>query len=101
MTDAQQSGKDPYAVLDDLLVATGGAHHDATGDRPDHDWSEWYAEYLSGKIDGIVGFSPDVETIRRWLLTSDERYRTEEPDEAWPSAYARYILDDYATDHAQ
>ena len=82
--------------LTNLLAETAHAHHEATG-GPNANWSGWYAEYLLGKIDEFVAFSPDVETISSWLTDAEERHDTEEPEtKYWPTVYARYIVNDYA-----
>lgn len=79
-----------------LLAETAHAHHEATG-GPNASWANWYAEYLQGKVDEYVGFSPDVATIAGWLLAAEGRHESEEPDEKyWPTVYARYIVEDYA-----
>lgn len=84
--------------LRDLLAETAHAHHEATG-GPDSNWSGWYADYLAGKIDEFVGFSPDVETISAWMTAADKRHLAEEPEEKyWPAVYARYIVEDFATE---
>lgn len=102
MTDEQQIPRDRYEELGDLLVETGRAHHAATSGGPEHDWVDWYAVYLAGRIDPFVGFSPGEPTIRRWLRDADERYRSkDEREEDWPTAYARFILDDYVANHGR
>ena len=79
-----------------LLAETAHAHHEATG-GVNPEWAAWYADYLFGKIDPYVGFSPDRATIEGWLTAAEQRHQTEEPDEKyWPTLYARYILEDYA-----
>jgi NAD(P)H-hydrate epimerase len=100
VTDERPVSGNKYDQLGDLLEETGRAHHAATSGGPEHDWAEWYAGYLVGKIDPLVGSTPDEPTIRRWLRNADERYRSKkEREDEWPRAYARFILDDYATDH--
>ncbi len=90
--------QDKIEALQRLLAETADAHHKATG-GPDSNWAGWYADYLHGKIDEQVGFSPDVETLAAWLTAADERHRTKEPEiKYWPTVYARYILEDYATE---
>lgn len=101
MTDERQIGDDQQASLRALLAETGQAHHDEVG-PVDDDWATWYAGHLEGKLDEFVGFSPDLETIRSWLIAADERYlATESPGEPWPAAYARFILDDHAPSDAR
>jgi hypothetical protein len=85
-------------ALSVLLADTASAHHEATG-GPDEDWAGWYAEFLVGKIDEHVGSSPDVETIKAWMIAADERHRGQDADvRYWPTLYARYILEDYAAE---
>lgn len=87
---------DQIEALRALLAETAHAHHEATG-GVNPQWAEWYADYLHGKIDEYVGFSPDVDTIASWLTAADERHQAEEPDtKYWPTLYARYILENYA-----
>lgn len=84
-----------------LLAETAHAHHEATGGVNPR-WAKWYAEYLEGKIDSHLGFSPDRKLIEEWLTAADERHRAEEPEtKYWPTLYAGYILEDYALDHEQ
>ena len=62
-----------------LLAETGHAHHEATG-GVNPEWAAWYADYLQGKIDRSVGFSPDPSTVEAWLTMADERHHAEEPE---------------------
>lgn len=101
MTDGRQPAHDAYALLRALLVETGDAHHAEVG-PVDDEWAAWYADYLEGRLDPLVGFSPDAETIRGWLISADDEYRAvESPGQPWPIAYSRVILDDYAPNHAR
>jgi len=88
--------------LGGLLAETAHAHHEATGGVNPPEWAPWYADYLQGKIDGSVGFSPDPVTVESWLTMADERHQAEEPEtKYWPTLYARYIIEDYAQEHEQ
>lgn len=100
MTDHRPAADDAHALLRALLVEAGQAHHAAVGAIED-DWASWYATYLEGRLDPLVGFGPDAETIRGWLISADEQYGAgESAGDPWPIAYARLILDDYAPNHA-
>ena len=90
-------GQQKQRGLTRLLASTARAHHEATGGVND-DWARWYADRMMGAIDEFVGFSPHVDSIHVWLIAAEDKQRTEDPDERWPPAYARYILDEYAQD---
>jgi hypothetical protein len=75
-----------------LLGDTARAHHAATG-GPDPQWARWYAEYLDDQIGSVLGSTPSVDTLTDWLTRADARYRSEEQEESWPSAYATWFLE--------
>jgi len=83
---------DRRRALSRLLAATARAHHEATGGE-NASWPRWYAEQMEGRLDEILGISPDLETVAAWLAAADDRYRGESPDASWPSAYAAWIIE--------
>lgn len=83
---------DTVTTLGRLFGAAANAHHEATGGS-NPAWPQWYAEFLDGRIDDVLGFSPGADKIAEWLTWADERYRADAPDSPWPYYYAELILD--------
>lgn len=80
------------AALSDLLETAAAAHHDVTG-GPDHDWAGWYAEFVAGEIEGVLGFEPGTDQLARWLTAAAAKHRVEAADRPWPEYYAEVIMD--------
>jgi hypothetical protein len=77
--------------LEAVFAAAGAAHHDATG-GPDDAWADWYARWLDGRVEPLLGMRPGVERLSRWLIEADLRHRSVEPERPWPEAFAEYVL---------
>lgn len=82
------------ASLGRLFAQTGHAHHEATGGI-NPGWALWYAEYLHPRLDDVVGVSPSVEDLERWISSADEEYRRVQPDESWPRYYVDLFLNHF------
>jgi hypothetical protein len=89
---AEPSETTAHRDLRRTLGDTARAHHAATG-GPNPQWARWYAEYLEERIGPVFDSTPSVDTLTDWLTRADVRYRTEEPEESWPSAYATWFLE--------
>lgn len=75
-------------------MTTAQAHHSATGgDNPD--WAHWYAERMMGGVNETLGVSLEFHELAHWLLEADRRYRSDDQDEGWPKAYARWMIEDF------
>lgn len=81
-------------ALGQLFVQTGRAHHEATGGI-NPGWAQWYAEYLHPRLGDVVGLSPSVEDIERWITSADEEYRRVQPAESWPRYYVELFLKEF------
>jgi hypothetical protein len=80
------------AALSDLLETAAAAHHEVTG-GPDHDWAEWYAEFVAHEIQGVLGFDPGTDQLARWLTTAAAKHGVQAADRPWPAYYAEVIVD--------
>lgn len=74
-----------------VLIRTAKAHHAATG-GPNPDWARWYADHAVDEISELLGGEMGISDLATWLEEADRRYRAEEPEEAWPRAYASWLL---------
>ncbi len=74
-----------------LFREAAEAHHRAFGDE-DHDWAPWYAEYLTPRLQAILGRSMDVPALTADLRTLDAEQRGETSGLPWPEYYARWFL---------
>ena len=90
---------DDVAKIAALLHEAGETHHIVYRivDGDDADWASWYADWLVNlsELPQILGTKP-VRSELVWLLVGlDKAYTQESPDEAWPTWYARRILDHF------
>lgn len=83
-----------FSRLVGALISTARAHHAATGgDNPD--WAHWYAERLLGDVNDSLGANLDLHGLAHWLIDADRRYRSDDQEEGWPKAYARWLIEDF------
>lgn len=86
--------RDQFVELVGHLVATARAHHSATGgDNPD--WAHWYAERMLDDVNATLATSVEFHALAHWLLDADRRYRSDDQEEGWPKAYARWMIEDF------
>ena len=76
--------------LRDLLVETGGAHHQAfiDTDGADPDWPIWYADYLVDRLPPLLGSTTTKSKIIHLLMQMEEIRLAESPDADWAQFYA-------------
>ena len=90
------SERETFVTLVGHLVGTARAHHNATGgDNPD--WAHWYARRMLDDVNETLGSAMDAEHLAHWLIAADRRYRSDDQDEGWPKAYARWLIEDFGT----
>jgi hypothetical protein len=82
-----------------LLHEAGETHHVVYRivDGDDPDWASWYADWLLNlsELPKVLGTKP-VRSELVWLLVGlGKDYGRESPDEAWPTWYARRILEHF------
>ncbi|HEY7704422.1 MAG TPA: hypothetical protein VID03_06275 [Acidimicrobiia bacterium] len=83
-----------------LLTEVSEAHHDAFADvdGADPEWPLWYAQRMVGRTRALLG--PDLTESRLvYLLVAASRVPPRE-GEAWPRAYARFMVEDLRSDPA-
>lgn len=78
--------------LIELLVKTARAHHAATGGENPR-WATWYAEHSVDEVNDLSDLQMSISELAAWFSEADRRYRSEEPEESWPKAYASWLLD--------
>ena len=80
--------------LAELLALAGERHHEAFADTDgdDPEWALWYAEFLHGRIDSLLGTSTTRSRLVQCLMNAADAHMEREPAEPWPSSYARFIL---------
>ena len=90
MTNKQQK-------LAALFEETGVAHHQAflETDGYDLEWPLWYADYLSSRLPQLLDVHLSRSELVYLVVHLSRVQATEAPDEAWPSFYARYVIDHY------
>jgi hypothetical protein len=77
-----------------LFRQAASAHHSTFGDiEPEgHDWVPWYAEYLSPRLEQMLGRRFDVSALVADLRTVDAEQRADASGLPWPEFYARWFL---------
>lgn len=83
---------DVHRELMGVLVHTAQAHHSATG-GVNPQWSNWYAEHSVDDINRLLGNEMSVDELADWLAAADTRYRSDQPEESWPRAYATWLIE--------
>jgi hypothetical protein len=85
----------PADGLVQLFRDAGRAHHDAFAatDGDDPSWPEWYAEYLAGRLSGILGIELPVPVLAYDLRTVD---REHDHTVRWPEYYATWFRGRYS-----
>lgn len=83
---------DTHRDLRHLMGAAGRGHHAVYG-GPNEQWARWYAEWMYGELLRLLTSDPSVDQVEAWLVEADRRYREEEPEGSWPSAYADWFLE--------
>ncbi len=76
------------------LVDTARAHHAATG-GVNPEWATWYSARLVDAVNEALGSQLDQGELHDWLVAADLRYRSDDQDEGWPKAYARWLIEDF------
>jgi len=87
------TNSDLHHELMGALAGAARAHHAATG-GVNPQWADWYAEHLIEDVNRLLGTDKSVDELAGWLSRADERYRSEEPEESWPRAYADWLMED-------
>lgn len=84
--------------LEALLAEAGPAHHQAFAatDGEDPEWAGWYAVYVQGRLNGLLGTSLTVEEIAGLLTAAEKERAKHNPDAEWTHYYAEYLLEPYA-----
>lgn len=83
-----------------LLHEAGETHHRVYRivDGADDDWASWYSDWLTtlSELPTLLGVKPVRSELTYLLVSLDEHYTAEHPDESWEPYYARRILDHFS-----
>ena len=83
--------------LEDLLRATGAAHHEAfiAVDGADPEWPLWYADYLVDRLGPPLGATITKSELVYLLLHAGKTQAREAPGSDWAGYTARFLLQRY------
>jgi hypothetical protein len=85
--------QDKVNQLFNLFVKTVWAHHehqerDLNGVY-NVNWAPWYASFLiDNGVGDVLGYEINEESLTRFLVDVDKKYRREKPNQEWPVYYA-------------
>ncbi len=90
-------GQDIVERLTALFSQAGRAHRDAFVDAggTDPEWPLWYAEYLAGPINEMLGTKMTKSELCYLLVSADRERKMLAPGSDWHRYFARFFADRY------
>ena len=84
-----------------LLEEAAETHHTVyrITDGTDDDWASWYADWLLdlSELPQLLAVRPVRSHLVHALVQLDRDYVSAEPDDAWPTYYARRLREQFGS----
>lgn len=94
MSQDSKSASSRESELAQLLMATGGAHHEAfiETDGFDPDWAIWYADHTQDQVNSLLGTDLSRAEIVYELIGLSREQPSKAPDTPWSDFYASSLV---------
>lgn len=86
-----------FIELGNLFRGAGQAHHEAfiDTDGEDLEWPAWYAEYLIGKLSGLLNAKFSKSELIYLLVWAEKERSLRSPGADWARYYANFFIERY------